>query len=120
MLPSRFKSVRAPFFLPAAAAALCLGSAPLPAAPPPAKAQSVQIHNFAFAPALLTVTRGTTVTWTNADEDPHTVTASGRAFHSAALDTGNRFSFTFNTPGEFAYFCSLHPHMTGKIVVKPS
>jgi plastocyanin len=93
-------------------------AASMPAAAAPAKAQTVQIRNFAFAPALLVVARGTTVTWTNADEDPHTVTASNKAFHSAALDTGNRYSFTFNTPGEFAYFCSLHPHMIGKIVVK--
>jgi plastocyanin len=120
MLRSPLAAVRAPFFLPAIGGALCLFlPVSLPAAAAaPAKAQSIQIHNFAFAPAVLTVARGTTITWTNADEDPHTVTATGRAFHSAALDTGNRFSFTFNTPGEFAYFCSLHPHMTGKVVVR--
>src|SRR3954466_14654828 len=86
----------------------------------PARTQAVQIHNFAFAPAVLNVAPGTTVTWNNADEDPHTVTATGKAFHSAALDTGGKFSFTFTRPGEFAYFCSLHPHMMGKIVVRPS
>jgi plastocyanin len=75
---------------------------------------------FAFAPQVLTVTPGTTVTWTNADEDPHTVTATGKTFHSAALDTGGKYSFTFTRPGEFAYFCSLHPHMISKIVVRPS
>jgi plastocyanin len=63
------------------------------------------------------VTPGTTVTWTNADDDPHTVTANDKSFHSVALDTDNKYSFTFTRPGEFAYFCSLHPHMTGKIIV---
>lgn len=92
---------------------------PAHAAAAPARMQAVQIRNFAFVPAIVTVSVGTTVTWTNADEDPHTVTATGKAFHSAALDTGGKFSFTFIRPGEFAYFCSLHPHMTGKIVVKP-
>ena len=76
--------------------------------------------NFAFAPAVLTVAAGTTVTWTNADDDPHTVTATGKTFHSTALDTGGKYSFTFTRPGEYAYFCSLHPHMIGKIIVKPS
>ena len=105
--------------LPAAALLLGLGAAfSLPSHAAPARAQTVQIHNFAFVPAVLTVTPGTTITWTNADEDPHIVTASNRGFRSAALDTGNHYSVTFNTPGEFAYFCSLHPHMTGKIVVK--
>src|SRR4051812_38668296 len=107
--------------LPAAALLLGVGLFfSLPSHAAPARMQSVQIRNFAFAPAVLTVAPGTTVTWTNADEDPHTVTATGKAFHSAALDTGGRYSFAFTRPGEFAYFCSLHPHMTGKIIVKPS
>jgi plastocyanin len=84
----------------------------------PAKTQAVSIKMFAFTPQVLTVTPGTTVTWTNADEDPHTVTANDKSFHSAALDTDDKFSFTFNKPGEFAYFCTLHPHMTGKVIVK--
>jgi plastocyanin len=83
-----------------------------------APAASVQISNFAFAPQILTVKPGTTVTWTNGDDDPHTVTANDRAFHSAALDTRDKFSFTFTKPGEYGYFCSLHPHMTAKIVVR--
>jgi plastocyanin len=84
----------------------------------PARAQAISIKLFAFAPQVLTVAPGTTVTWTNADEDPHTVTANDKSFHSVALDTGNKYSFTFTRPGEYAYFCSLHPHMTGKIIVK--
>jgi plastocyanin len=87
------------------------------AIPPPA-ATAVQIKDFAFAPQVLTVKPGTTVTWVNADEDPHTVTANDKSFHSAALDTHDKFTFTFTKPGEYGYFCSLHPHMTAKIVVK--
>ncbi len=83
----------------------------------PATAPIVSIRMFAFAPASLTVAPGTTVTWTNSDDDPHTVTAEDKSFHSAALDTGGRFSFTFTRTGTFGYYCSLHPHMTGKIVV---
>lgn len=84
----------------------------------PARAQTVSIRMFAFTPQVLTVTPGTRVTWTNADDDPHTVTANDKGFHSAALDTDDKYSFTFTRPGEYAYFCSLHPHMTGKIIVK--
>lgn len=80
--------------------------------------ESVSIENFTFMPAELTVAPGATVTWTNGDDIPHTVTASGKAFRSKPLDTGDRFSFTFAVPGEYAYFCSLHPHMTGKVIVK--
>jgi plastocyanin len=84
----------------------------------PAKTQTVQIKGFAFVPQVITVTPGTTVTWTNADEDPHTVTANDKSFHSAAMDTDDHYSFTFTKPGDYAYFCSLHPHMTAKIIVK--
>ena len=84
----------------------------------PAKVQRVAIQNFAFSPQVIVVAPGTTVTWTNADEDPHTVTANDKSFHSAAMDTDESYSFTFTRPGEFAYFCSLHPHMTGKVIVK--
>lgn len=84
----------------------------------PAKVQRVAIQNFAFSPQVIVVTPGTTVVWTNADEDPHTVVANDKGFHSAAMDTDETYSFTFTKPGEFAYFCSLHPHMTGKVIVK--
>jgi plastocyanin len=80
-------------------------------------AAEVKIDNFTFAPPVLTVAPGTTVTWTNEDDIPHTVTAKEKAFRSKALDTDNAFSFTFTTPGEYEYFCSLHPHMVGKVVV---
>ena len=80
---------------------------------------TVKIDNFTFSPADLTIVPGTTVTWVNNDDIPHTVVESNKAFRSRALDTDDKFSFTFNTAGDFSYFCSLHPHMTGKITVKP-
>jgi plastocyanin len=81
---------------------------------------AVTISNFEFGPAALTVAPGTTVTWTNHDEEPHTVTSvdGGKMFKSPALDTDDKFSFTFDKPGTYKYFCSIHPHMVGTIVVK--
>ncbi|NVO15574.1 MAG: cupredoxin family copper-binding protein [Rhodoplanes sp.] len=81
-------------------------------------AAKVSIDNFTFSPDRLTVAPGTTVTWTNADDIPHTVVATGKAFRSKALDTDDSFAFTFTTPGTFDYFCSLHPHMHATIVVE--
>ena len=81
---------------------------------------AVQIDDFAFSPPSLTVKAGTTVTWRNKDDIPHTVASSTRMFKSKALDTDDSYSFTFNEPGSYGYFCSLHPHMTGKIVVEPA
>jgi plastocyanin len=83
-----------------------------------AEAGVVKIDNFTFSPATLIVAPGTTVTWTNDDDIPHTVAAKDKSFRSKPMDTGNQFSYTFATPGEYDYFCSLHPHMVGKIVVK--
>jgi amicyanin len=79
---------------------------------------TVKIDNFTFSPPTLTVSAGTTVTWKNEDDIPHTVTSTAKVFKSSALDTDDNFSFTFTTPGVYEYFCSLHPHMTGKIVVE--
>jgi plastocyanin len=100
-----------------AASALLLGMVAdmSKAAPAPA---AVQIDNFTFKSPLLTVKPGTTVTWTNGDDIPHTVVAKDGGFKSKVLDTGDRFSFTFAKAGQFGYFCSLHPHMTGTIIVK--
>jgi amicyanin len=78
----------------------------------------VKIDNFTFAPQSLTIKAGTTVTWTNEDDIPHTVVATAKAFKSKVLDTDDKFSFTFATAGTYEYFCSLHPHMTGTIVVE--
>ncbi len=78
----------------------------------------VTIDNFSFTPATLTVPKGTKITWTNRDDIPHTVTsaATPRLFHSGPLDTGDSFSFTFDAPGTYKYFCALHPHMQGTVV----
>jgi plastocyanin len=81
----------------------------------PAADAAVEIDQFAFTPQRITVKAGTTVTWINEDDVPHTVASS---FKSKALDTGDKFSFTFTTPGTYAYFCSVHPHMTGAVVVE--
>jgi plastocyanin len=78
----------------------------------------VMIDNFVFGPDKLTVKAGTTVTWTNRDDIPHTVASKDRLFKSKVMDTDESYSFTFATPGEYTYFCSLHPHMTGIIVVE--
>jgi plastocyanin len=78
----------------------------------------VQIDQFSFAPQRITVKAGTTVTWINDDDIPHTVASSSKLFKSKTLDTKDKFSFTFTTPGAYGYFCSLHPHMTGAIVVE--
>ena len=81
---------------------------------------TVTIDNFAFAPAILMIAPGTKVMWDNKDEEPHTVTSAdgGMMFKSPALDTDGKFSFTFDKPGTYKYFCSIHPHMVGTIVVK--
>ncbi len=89
------------------------------AAPAYAADSQIGIKDHQFTPATLTISAGSKVTWTNHDEDPHTVAESGakKRFHSAALDTNDSYSFTFTEPGTYDYFCTLHPMMTGKIVV---
>lgn len=82
-----------------------------------AEAPRVKIDNFTFTPQELTVKAGTTVTFENADDIPHLVVATDNSFHSKALDTGDTYAFTFTKPGDFPYFCGLHPHMQGKITV---
>ncbi len=86
--------------------------------PAQAAESTVKIANFTFDPPQITVKAGTTVVWTNDDDIPHTVTSTTQTFKSAALDTHDKFSFTFTTPGTYKYFCSLHPHMTATIVVE--
>jgi amicyanin len=83
------------------------------------KTAAVGIDNFTFNPQKLTVKAGTTVTWTNRDDIPHGIAATGNSFaRSGALDTEDHYSFTFTTPGTYQYFCYIHPHMTGTIVVE--
>ena len=113
------RSVRVASALAVAAFAL---AATLPAASARAAETAmkieVKIDNFAFAPQRVVVAAGTTVTWTNADDAPHTIVSTTKLFKSSALDTEDKFSFTFATPGTYDYFCSLHPHMTGTVVVE--
>jgi plastocyanin len=84
----------------------------------PAPGLVVTIDNFAFGQKEVSVARGTIVTWLNRDDMPHTVVSSDRSFQSPPLDTGDRFSHTFGKPGTYEYFCSIHPRMTGRIVVR--
>jgi amicyanin len=98
-----------------------LAGAAVMAAPPAAENQEVKIDNFTFAPQSLTVKTGTTVTWVNEDDIPHgIVTSAGKTFRSKVMDTDEKFSFTFTAAGTYDYFCYLHPHMTGTIVVEPA
>jgi amicyanin len=78
----------------------------------------VKIDNFSFGPSELTVPVGTTVTWTNRDDIPHTVVSTEKVFKSKVLDTDEKFSFTFSKAGTYPYFCSIHPKMTGKVIVQ--
>src|SRR5215510_3122179 len=100
------------FFVAGVAAMLLVSATPVLAAD-----VAVKIGNFTFGPQELKVKAGTTVTWTNEDDIPHTV-VSPNNFRSKVLDTDATYAFTFTTPGTYKYFCSLHPHMTGTIVVE--
>ena len=82
-----------------------------------ARAEHVSVDNFSFAPAAATVRAGSTVTWTNRDDIPHNIVSTDRAFKSPVLDTNQQFSHRFDAPGTYTYFCSLHPRMTGQVVV---
>jgi plastocyanin len=81
-------------------------------------AVQVKIDNFSFIPQEITVAAGTKITWTNQDDIPHTVTSTSEAFKSKALDTDDKYSFTFDKPGTYEYYCSIHPKMTAKVIVK--
>ncbi len=96
---------------------ICAVAAGGVAAAPPA-GPVIGIEEFRFAAAAVTVPVGTTVTWVNHDEEPHTVTSTTQAFASPGLDTGESFSYRFTRPGTYTYFCSLHPHMTARVIVR--
>jgi plastocyanin len=85
---------------------------------PPQAMAEVKIDNFSFGPNELKIVVGTTVTWTNRDDIPHTVVSNDGVFKSKVLDTDEKFSFTFSKAGTFPYFCSIHPKMVGKVVVQ--
>ncbi len=96
------------------------GSANVAANTPSPTTTEVKIDNFSFTPVTLTVTAGSTVTWTNRDDIPHTVVSADdpKVFKSKVMDTDEKFSFTFTKAGTYTYFCSVHPKMTGTVVVK--
>lgn len=82
------------------------------------QAAEIRVDNFTFGPATLTVPRNRTVTWINKDDIPHVVASNDGLFKSQALDTDEKFSYTFTKPGTYAYYCSIHPKMQGKVVVQ--
>jgi plastocyanin len=85
---------------------------------PSGTATEVKIDNFVFGPQTITVPVGATVTWTNKDDIPHTTVSTDGVFKSKVMDTDEKFSFKFNKAGTYSYFCSVHPKMTGKVVVQ--
>lgn len=82
------------------------------------QATEIRVDNFTFAPATLTVSENRTVTWVNKDDIPHVIASNDGLFKSQALDTDDKFSYTFTKPGTYAYYCSIHPKMQGKVVVQ--
>jgi plastocyanin len=81
-------------------------------------AADVKIDNFSFTPQTITVAAGTTITWTNRDDIPHTVVSNEGIFKSKVRDTDEKYSYTFTKAGTYGYFCSIHPKMTGTVVVQ--
>jgi plastocyanin len=94
---------------------LMLSASPVFAADAPAN--EISIKEYMFMPATLNIATGTKVTWVNHDEVPHTIVDTDKAFHSAALDTDETYSYTFTKPGTYHYFCTLHPKMVATVVV---
>ena len=110
----------ASFAAPMLIAILMLAASPSVKANDQASAANaeVKIDNFSFGPQTLTVPVGTTVVWTNSDDIPHTVVSTDGVFKSKVRDTDEKFSYTFTKAGTYPYFCSVHPKMTGKVVVQ--
>jgi plastocyanin len=98
---------------------LFAGSSRVRASDQPSTANvAIKIDNFVFGPQAITVPVGTTVTWTNSDDIPHTAVSTDGVFKSNVMDTDEKFSYTFSKAGTYSYYCSVHPKMTGQIVVK--
>ena len=98
---------------------LVAGSSRVTASDQPSAANAaVKIDNFVFGPQAITVPVGTTVTWTNSDDIPHTAVSTDGVFKSKVMDTDEKFSYTFTKAGMYSYYCSIHPKMTGQVVVK--
>ena len=117
-MPSPTLRLRALMSAGALSAAMAVAIALPAASPVAAAAHTVQITDSTFGPGVLTIQVGDTVTWTNADDRPHTVTSNDGAFDSGNLDEGATFSFTFDATGTYAYLCEYHPEMTATIVVE--
>lgn len=98
---------------------LVLSGASAGAGENPKPEEQVKIDNFTFIPEILTVKEGTTITWVNKDDVPHTVVSTAKEFSSRAMDTDDKYTHTFTAPGTYEYYCSVHPHMKGKIIVEP-
>ena len=101
-----------------AAAAVCLTLASMSSSASPEASPTIVVKDFMFQPMSSTVKVGTTVTWLNKDDEPHTVVSDNGAFRSAAMDTNETFSFEFDQPGTYHFVCSIHPSMVGTIVVQ--
>jgi amicyanin len=99
--------------------AMSMSSSPAPSATEAVATDTVSIKDFAFAPASVTVKAGTTVTWTNSDTEPHTVTSANGPLKSPTMNTGDKYTYTFSTPGRYDYLCTIHPFMTATVVVTP-
>ncbi len=97
---------------------LFAGSPRVTANDQPAAENAVKIDNFVFGPQTITVPVGATVTWTNSDDIPHTAVSTDGVFKSKVMDTDEKFSYTFTKAGTYSYYCSIHPKMTGKVVVQ--
>jgi len=112
-----FRILQAVVILSLALVGVTLRPRPVEAAQERNRTYVVTIHNFMFTPMELTIPAGAQVTWINQDDVPHTVVSVDHKFKSTALDTDEKFLFTFSEPGTYEYFCSVHPRMTGKITV---
>jgi plastocyanin len=97
---------------------LCAGLPRVTANDQPPAANAVKIDNFVLGPQTITVPVGATVTWTNSDDIPHTAVSTDGVFKSKVMDTDEKFSYTFTKAGTYSYYCSIHPKMTGQVVVK--
>jgi plastocyanin len=105
--------------VPAMIAMLMLAVSPnVKASDQPSAATEIKIDNFVFGPQTITVPVGSTVTWTNKDDIPHTSASTEGVFKSKVLDTDEKFSYTFTKAGTYPYYCTIHPKMTGKVVVQ--
>ena len=111
--------IRARLFLMAVSVAMLWGSeGGVPSAADIPNPATIMVKDFMFNPTPLTVKAGTTVTWTNMDDEPHTVVSDMGLFKSGGIDTNESFSFKFDKPGTYHFTCSIHPRMVGTVVVE--